>query len=195
MRYFSGLLAWVAAQRKESAMKPLRLVPLLLVTVTALTGPAAAGPRGQNFGTHLSGDEEVPPRDTRAQGQAKFHLNADAESLDYRLIASNIENVVAAHIHQGAVGINGPIVAFLFGDVPPGGGRTDGVLATGTITEDDLVGPLAGEDLDELIAAMRAGNTYVNVHTNDGEDPQNTGPGDFPGGEIRGQLEAHGPKR
>jgi hypothetical protein len=32
------------------------------------------------------------------------------------------------------------------------------------------------------------GNAYVNVHTNDGVDPINTGPGDFPGGEIRGQI-------
>ena len=38
------------------------------------------------------------------------------------------------------------------------------------------------------LAAMRAGNTYVNVHTNDGAAPPNTGPGDFPGGEVRGQL-------
>ena len=33
-----------------------------------------------------------------------------------------------------------------------------------------------------------SGNAYVNVHTNDGVDPPNTGPGDFPGGEIRGQV-------
>jgi hypothetical protein len=26
------------------------------------------------------------------------------------------------------------------------------------------------------------------VHTNDGVPPPNTGPGDFPGGEIRGQI-------
>jgi len=42
-----------------------------------------------------------------------------------------------------------------------------------------------------LLDAMRAGLTYVNVHTNDGVDGTNTGPGDFPGGEIRGQLD-HG---
>jgi hypothetical protein len=35
---------------------------------------------------------------------------------------------------------------------------------------------------------MVAGETYVNVHTNDGVDPTNTGPGDIPGGEIRGQV-------
>jgi hypothetical protein len=39
-----------------------------------------------------------------------------------------------------------------------------------------------------VLAAMDSGNTYVNVHTNDGVDPANTGPGDFPGGEIRGQV-------
>jgi hypothetical protein len=35
---------------------------------------------------------------------------------------------------------------------------------------------------------MEAGNTDVNVHTHDGVDPTNTGPGDFPAGEIRGQI-------
>jgi hypothetical protein len=39
-----------------------------------------------------------------------------------------------------------------------------------------------------VLAAMASGATYVNVHTNDGVDPPNTGPGDFPGGEIRGQV-------
>jgi hypothetical protein len=35
---------------------------------------------------------------------------------------------------------------------------------------------------------MRTGNAYVNVHTNDGVGAVNTGPGDFPGGEIRGNF-------
>ena len=43
-------------------------------------------------------------------------------------------------------------------------------------------------DLDAVVAALESGNAYVNVHTNDGVDPIDTGPGDFPGGEIRGQV-------
>jgi hypothetical protein len=35
---------------------------------------------------------------------------------------------------------------------------------------------------------MGSGAAYVNVHTSDGVEPPNTGPGDFPGGEIRGQV-------
>jgi hypothetical protein len=42
-------------------------------------------------------------------------------------------------------------------------------------------------DLDDVVTALESGDTYVNVHTNDGVEPPNTGPGDFPGGEIRGQ--------
>lgn len=168
------------------------LLAISLAALTAIPGTALAGPPAQNFGTHLSGDEEVPPRETPAQGQSTFKLSADGESLDYRLIASNIENVVASHIHIGPAGSNGPVVAFLYGPAAPGGGRTSGVLAEGTITDADLVGPLAGQDLDDLVAAMRAGNTYVNVHTNDGDNTPNEGPGDFPGGEIRGQIEPRG---
>jgi hypothetical protein len=59
------------------------------------------------------------------------------------------------------------------------------------ITAADLTGPLAGKSLSDLVAAMQAANTYVNVHTNDFVDPPNTGPVDFLGGEIRGQLHHH----
>jgi hypothetical protein len=56
------------------------------------------------------------------------------------------------------------------------------------ITQTNLVGALAGQPLSALIDALRNGNAYVNVHTNDGVAPTDTGPGDFPSGEIRGQI-------
>ena len=136
----------------------------------------------------LSGAEEVPARDTNARGNALFTLSDDGLTLSYKLIVANINNVVASHIHVGPAGTNGPVVLFLYGPAPAGGGRSDGVLAQGTATGANLVGPLAGQPLSALIDAIRAGNAYVNVHTNDGVDPTNTGPGDFPGGEIRGQI-------
>ena len=100
----------------------------------------------------------------------------------------SIENTVASHIHLGPPGVNGPVVVFLFGPAAPGGGRHDGVLATGTITAANVVGPLAGQPFSALVEAMRTGNAYVNVHTNDGIAPPNTGPGDIPGGEIRADI-------
>jgi hypothetical protein len=166
-------------------MRKLRLT-ILSIALGLLTLPLAAW--GANFLSPLSGDEEVPPRETRARGNAVYELSADGTAIHYKLIVSNIQNVVQAHIHVGPVGVNGPIVAFLYGLVPPGGGRVDGVLAEGTITAANLIGPLQGQPLSALIDAMHAGNTYTNVHTNDGVNPPNTGPGDFPGGEIRGQI-------
>jgi hypothetical protein len=158
--------------------------------VQAAAAPAAAG---RTFVTHLTGGEEVPARDTRAQGQAVFRLSADGTELHFRLIVANILNVTSAHIHLGPAGENGAVVAFLFGPAPAGGGRTSGVLATGTITADDLTGPLAGQPLSALVEQMAAGGAYVNVHTDDGESPADTGPGDFPGGEVRGQIRLAGP--
>lgn len=162
---------------------------LLLAVSLAFAQP----PESKNFVAPLSGEEEVPERDTRARGLATFQLSEDGTELKYRLIVANIENVVAAHIHVEAVGVNGPVVAFLYGPAGPGGGRLDGVIAEGTITSANLVGPLTGQEISDLLVQMRAGNTYVNVHTNDGVPPTNTGPGDFPGGEIRGQIRAAGP--
>ena len=172
-------------------MRRIRLAAVVVLGL-AVVGLAVAGVN-RNWSTHLSGDLEVPIRDTNAQGQAIFHLSKDGLSLDYKLIASNIDNVFQAHIHKGAAGVNGPIVVWLFPSTAPvpgplGGGRTDGVLAEGTITAADFVGVLAGQSVSDLVALLDGGGAYVNVHTNDGVGATNTGPGDFPGGEIRANL-------
>lgn len=159
----------------------------------ALASVTAAAP--EMFVTPLSGEEEVPVRDTLARGAAVFQVSADGSEVSYRLIAANIDNVVQAHIHFPAPeGANAGVVAWLFPEAGPPAltgptGPQDGVLATGTITAGDLVGALAGQPLSALIDALRSGNAYVNVHTNDGDATPNTGPGDFPGGEIRGQID------
>lgn len=179
-------------------MRSLRLVMCLLIGQFAIVGMTfAEPPAARNFVAHLSGDQEVfvgdpSPSDSGATGQAIFKLSKDGTELSFRLIVANIENVVQAHIHMGPPGVNGAVVVFLFGLVPSGGGRVHGVLAIGTVTKNDLVGPLVGQDLSVLVQAMRSGGTYVNVHTNDGIDPPNQGPGDFPGGEVRGQIQPAG---
>jgi hypothetical protein len=148
-----------------------------------------------NGHTHLSGHAEIPERETSAQGQLKLQLSPDGETLAYKLIATNIDNVFQAHLHLAASTANGPIVAWLYPSAPPAvpiPGRHTGVLAEGEITASSLMGPLAGQPLSRLLEEIMAGNIYANVHTNDFVDPANTGPGDFPGGEIRGQVETGG---
>ena len=161
------------------------LAGALLVTFDAF----ADKPASRHFAAVLTGDQEVPPRVTPASGRANFQLSPDGLQLRYQLIVHRIDNVVAAHIHSPApAGTNTGVVVFLAGNFTPGGGRSNGLLATGTITASDLINSLAGQPLSALIDSMRAGTAYVNVHTNDGVAPTNQGPGDFPGGEIRGQI-------
>lgn len=174
------------------------LVSLLVTAALALglvfAAPAQAAGPPQFFFVPLSGDQEVPPRETPAHGLALFWLSNDQESLRYVLLAFNIDNVLFSHIHgpDGPAGVNQPVVAFLLHDADApgaGSGRHDGLLAQGTITEADLVGPLAGEPMEVFVDALLAGTTYVNVHTSDGDATPNEGPGDFPGGELRGQIQ------
>ena len=160
--------------------KRLAVVPLVLAMLLALSVVTPAVAAVTNFTAHLSGGEEVPPVATLAQGQAVFQLSKDGTELSYRLIVANIEDVLQSHIHLAPAGVNGPVVVWLYPSAPPAQlipGRFNGVLAEGTITAADLVGPLVGMDLSDLIAAMEAGNTYVNLHTTQ-----------YPGGEIRGQI-------
>jgi hypothetical protein len=161
-----------------------RAILFIALLVFALAPSAMAG---DNFVAPLNGREEVPARDTRAVGVAKFKLRENGTALEFKVNVANIQNVVAAHIHCGAVGVNGAVGVTLFMGAPAGG-RVNGTLAEGTITAPDPGNGCGWVDLAAVLAAMETGNTYVNVHTNDGVAPPNTGPGDFPGGEIRGQI-------
>jgi hypothetical protein len=146
----------------------------------------------QNFVAPHSGDQEVPPVETRARGQATFQLSKDGTELHFQLIAANIENVTQAHIHCGTPDVAGPIVAWLYPASPPAAlipGRFDGVLARGVITEADIVERPDSEEcpggvanLDDLLERMRTGVAYSNVHTTEN-----------PPGEVRGHIRAGGP--
>jgi hypothetical protein len=172
---------------------------VLLVTLFLLATVSVAAAAQRNFRAHLSGAEEVPPAgvvvETLAQGQAIFQLSKDGDAIHYKLIVANIENVFMAHIHKGARGTNGPVAVWLYPSTAPvpgplGQGRTDGVLVEGTFTAANLVNQAATgiTSLEQLLAEIENGNAYVNVHTNDGVAPANTGPGDYPGGEVRGHI-------
>lgn len=167
----------------------MRRAVYLAVVVTLALGLAAPTATAQptTFRTTLSGAEEVPARDTPARGVAVFKLSADGEELRYRIVVTNIENVFAAHIHCNVAGMNGPIGVTLF-DGPVGSGPLNGVLTADTSTGPDAGNACGWDDFGDVVAAVEAGGAYVNVHTNDGVGDVNTGPGDFPGGEIRGQL-------
>ena len=162
------------------------LIALGLAAITALPGAASAAPREQNFTARLTGEAERPfARQTPAQGHATFHLNRDG-TVEYRLVASNIDHVTAAHIHCSATEEEtAPAVVNLATTHP---GNSDGINSRGTFEGDSFT----CDDGKTVIQAMRAGLAYVNVHTNDGDGTPNEGPGDFPGGEIRGQIEPRG---
>lgn len=164
-----------------------RMIVLVLMVALGLLALGPSASAGDNFVAPLSGVEEVPARDTPATGVAKFKLREDGTVLLFKVNVSDIENVFAAHIHCGAVGVNGPVGVTLFAGAPAGG-AVNGTLAEGTITAADPGNACGWTDLASVLAAIESGNTYVNVHTNDGVAPPNTGPGDFPGGEIRGQI-------
>lgn len=167
-------------------MRRLTLVATAIALFTLALAPAVSGkPEHQrNFTAHLSGGNEIPAVDSQGQGQALFQLNKDGDAMSFKLIAANIEGVTQAHIHCGSADVNGPVVVFLFG-FDAAGVDPNGILSSGTITPADVIprpdseacpGGLA--DFDELIAKMRSGDAYVNIHTI--ANP--------PGG-IRGQLE------
>ena len=183
---FASALAGACTQSSMSPAQPASVtVPVQIESEPRAGGQQAAGApqmaTAHNLGTHLTGKEEVPARDTNAQGQAIFRINEDGSAISYKINVANIENVTQSHIHLAAAGSNGGIVAWLYPPAPPLQlipGRSQGTLGEGEITAASLVGALAGHPLSELITAMQNGGAYVNVHTTQ-----------FPPGEIRGQID------
>jgi hypothetical protein len=137
----------------------------------------------------LSGYEEDPGvLSTIASGQ--FRATVNDQEINYRLSYANLTgNVNAAHIHFGGRAQSGGISVFLCSNVgtpPPGTQACPPAPATisGTLRAADVIGPagqgIAAGEYAELVRAVKAGVTYVNVHS-----------ATFPAGEIRAQLDGH----
>ena len=144
---------------------------LLIGVLSISAGTAYAGMK-RNFVAPLSGGQEVPPVQTMTRGNAVFQLSKDGTELSYKLIVANIEDVFAAHIHDGGQGVNGPVIVGLYtsGQIE---GRFSGILAQGVISEQSL----GEEAFANLLEKIMTGGAYVNVHTIEN-----------PAGEIRGQI-------
>ena len=173
------------------------LIVAVLAAVALLIAPtSAAKKRKLKFDAVLTGYEEVPAVSTAATGEfrARRVKTPTGPVINYRLTYSNIQNANAAHIHLGQAGVNGGVSAFLCGGGDKPACPATGGTVTGTIDAADVVGPsvqgIAAGEITELVAAMKYGVTYVNVHTSSGTEtpPAATGPGDMPAGEIRGQI-------
>jgi hypothetical protein len=109
-------------------------------------------------------------------GTGTFRATAGTNSLSYTLTASGTATgITMAHIHSGAAGVNGPIVAFL---ITTNNAGVASINQSGTITQADLQGPMAG-NMTAFMDALKSGTLYVNVHTIAN-----------PGGELRAQFPA-----
>jgi hypothetical protein len=164
------------------------LLAVLMSAFWATPLEASTNGAGAVYTAPLSGGEEVPARTTPGSGQAEFQVSADGQSLTYTVTVSNMTNVTMGHIHIGAKGTNGDIVLPLVPTAPPAGGPRSGTIGQGTAVATQLVGPMQGKTMADLIAQIDAGNAYVNIHTASGASPATLQPGDIPPGEIRGQI-------
>ena len=164
-------------------LKAIALALTLVTLVFALVAGVVLGNERSRVKASLIGYEETPSTiSTAASGEftATIDESANPPTINYTLTFANLTgNVLFAHVHFGARGTTGGVAAFLCG----GGGKPPCMngVATGTIIPSDVIGPagqgIAAGEWAELVAAIRAGVAYANVHSST-----------WPSGEIRGQI-------
>jgi hypothetical protein len=172
-------------------MKRLRIL-ILVMAALALTAAGPSGPDDERrLRADLTGLEEVPVVNTVATGKFRARISPDEQSIEYRLSYSGLQGTVSqAHIHIAQLSVNGSIVIWLCQTATNPGPATHTCNPgsddfTGTITAADVIAGATGSqqlnvnDLASVIALIRAGAAYANVHSL----PNSTG------GEIRGQIE------
>jgi hypothetical protein len=160
------------------------LAAFLCCAAFAFSGTAAA----EMVVVKMKSYEEVPSVSSVALGHFTAFINEAAGTIDYQLFYEGLEgDVRQAHIHFGQRSVNGGISVFLCQTAanpdPTGLAPTcpQSGTVSGTIRAANIIGPagqgIAATELSELIAAIRAGVAYPNVHSTK-----------FPGGEVRGQF-------
>jgi hypothetical protein len=167
----------------------MKTLPIVAALVLAFSAGAA---QAEKLKVRLSGYQEVPSSLSSA-GAAEFEARIRRNhlgdvSIEWELSYNDgfTTPVQQAHIHFGQRHTNGGISVFLCTNLgngpagtqlcPPGPAKIEG-----TATAADVIGPagqlIAAGEMEELLAAIRAGVAYVNIHT-----------AQFPGGEVRGQF-------
>lgn len=169
-----------------------RLVTSIAVITLVSASAIVLGQGFKKISEILTGYEETPSAvSTTGNGTFNARISNDESRVDWELTYNDLEGAVQqAHIHFGQKSVTGPISVFLCTNLGNGPAGTQPCPAppakiSGSFTAADVTnlanerGISAGE-LDELIAAMRAGATYVNVHSTR-----------WPGGEIRSQIDGN----
>jgi hypothetical protein len=144
----------------------------------------------------LKPTEEVPLNSSVAKASFKATIDEDNQTITFELSYEGLEATpTQANIHVGQRNVNGGVSVFLCGNPPavppaifpqPQPCPPAPATITGELTAANIVGP-AGQgiapsvggvnEFAELVALLRNGDTYANVHTTK-----------FPGGEVRGQV-------
>lgn len=138
--------------------------------------------RQEAYRALLLGVNETPSVSTPGKGKFRAVIDEASSLITFTLSYEDLTAApTVAHIHFGERHVSGGVMVFLCG----GGGQPacppSPAEITGTITPANVVGPTAqgitAGQFEKVIAAIRAGAGYANVHTPN-----------FPPGEIRGQL-------
>ena len=177
----------MSSRRLRFVLPAVLVLGLVAASFAIAAGKDHGNSGGTTFSAKLIGHNETPAVHTAGRGKLALTVNAN-NTISYTLTYSGLNTAAAvAHVHFGQPNVAGGVSFFLCGgggkpSCPAGTSSTASV--TGTVAASDVLAistqGLAAGDMAAIVAEMRAGFAYANVHTTSS-----------PAGEIRGQLRGH----
>lgn len=152
---------------------------LIAFALAAACGGSSTPPPANTYVATMTGANETPPTTSTGTGDATYTVNGT--TVNYVINYTGLTGApTGGHIHVGAAGVKGSIVVPFSGLPTTASGTFSGSFtATNVAAGTSGTTTINAGNLDDLIAAFKAGAAYTNLHT-----------AANPGGEIRGQVVA-----
>ena len=154
------------------------LASALVLTLVAFGVTACSDDPQERYVAELRATNEVPATTSTAVGRVVLLVSRDASYAEYSVEQSGLTGGIrGGHFHRAAAGVNGSIVLSFFFNADGSGNNSPVPGTTDLELNKQIARTITKAQLDPILADLRAGNLYANIHTPN-----------FPGGEIRGQL-------
>jgi CHRD domain len=155
----------------QNKLNAIIIVALLIGTLPSFLNFVFVRAEDQIYSATLSGSGSG----SNANGTAKFEVNENSDKVSYWVALIGIKKITKVDIHDNQS--EKPLVILANGKSSNKDESAPIIKLSGNITKSDLLGPLKGKPISELVSLFDNGSSYIDGHTRK-----------YPKGAVRGGI-------